>query len=220
MFFRKKDRRDESEELLRNLAEDIKRLGGQFQALRETQRDILQEEGKEAEKRMRRQAESLEDLLEEFQEAREEQETAQRLLKDCECRERELLAMASFGREQMQLLEAQILKDSSMNREKRDAWAEQFAILNQEYRKRMCACGMEEVGAVGERLDYDIHEVLALVKPEEAQQSGTVAEVFCRGRYYHGRLIKKAQVAAYRKTDGEESVGAGNGSKAEGQEYR
>lgn len=220
MFFRKKERWDENDKIIRGLEANINQINVSLNELKKSlgeepwgdlwqeMRNELQEGRREEEKWIRRQSESFEDLLEELQEEGAENRAAERLLKEYEQREQRLLALVSSQREQMELLERQIRKDTSQSEEKRAAWDKQFDVMNREAQKFMRACEMEEVGMAGEPLDYDMHEVLALVDTEDEQQAGTVAEVFCRGRYYRGRLLKKAQVAAFkRRTNAENDIG-------------
>lgn len=215
MLFGRKERQDENDKVIRRLEANINEINGSLNELRkslgeepwgnlrEALREELQEGRRVDEKWIRRQSESFEDLLEELQEEQAGKRATERLLKEYEQREQQLLALASSQREQMELLERQIRKDTSQSAEKRSAWDKQFDVMNREAQKLMRACGMEEVGMAGEPLDYDLHEVLALVDTEDGRQDGTVAEVFCRGRFYRGHLLKKAQVAVYRKQEGQ-----------------
>lgn len=215
MLFGRKERQDENDKVIRRLEANINEINGSlnylrkslgeepWENLREALREELQEGRRVDEKWIRRQSESFEDLLEELQEEQAGKRATERLLKEYEQREQQLLALAGSQREQMELLERQIRKDTSQSAEKRSAWDKQFDVMNREAQKFMRACGMEEVGMAGEPLDYDLHEVLALVDTEDGRQDGTVAEVFCRGRFYRGHLLKKAQVAVYRKQEGQ-----------------
>lgn len=215
MLFGRKERQDENDKVIRRLEANINEINGSlndlrkslgeepWESLREALREELQEGRRVDEKWIRRQSESFEDLLEELQEEQAGKRATERLLKEYEQREQQLLALAGSQREQMELLERQIRKDTSQSAEKRSAWDKQFDVMNREAQKFMRACGMEEVGMAGEPLDYDLHEVLALVDTEDGRQDGTVAEVFCRGRFYRGHLLKKAQVAVYRKQEGQ-----------------
>lgn len=215
MLFGRKERQDENDKVIRRLEANINEINGSlndlrkslgeepWKNLREALREELQEGRRVDEKWIRRQSESFEDLLEELQEEQAGKRATERLLKEYEQREQQLLALTGSQREQMELLERQIRKDTSQSAEKRSAWDKQFDVMNREAQKFMRACGMEEVGMAGEPLDYDLHEVLALVDTEDGRQDGTVAEVFCRGRFYRGHLLKKAQVAVYRKQEGQ-----------------
>lgn len=219
MLFGRKERQDENDKVIRRLEANINEINGSLndlrkslgedswgnlrEVLREALREELQEGRRVDEKWIRRQSESFEDLLEELQEEQAGKRATERLLKEYEQREQQLLALAGSQREQMELLERQIRKDTSQSAEKRSAWDKQFDVMNREAQKLMRACEMEEVGMAGEPLDYDMHEVLALVDTEDGRQDGTVAEVFCRGRFYRGHLLKKAQVAVYRKQEGQ-----------------
>lgn len=207
MFFGKRQQWNKQEERMHQLETKINEIGGILNALKEYLREEpwekmqkeLQEARREDEKWIRRQSESFEDLLEELQETRTEQSVAERLVKEYELREQRLLTLIGSQREQLELLERQIQKDHSQSGEKREAWTKQFDVMNREAWKLMRSCNLAETGAVGEPLDYEIHEVLELVNTEEDHLAGTIAEVFCRGRFYGDRLLKKAQVAVYKK---------------------
>lgn len=203
MFFRKK-KQEENAEALRQLETDINQIGQTLETFKEELKEELRQGRKEEEKWLRRQSESFEDLLEEMQEEKESRNAERRLLQEAEQREQALLAMVCCGREQLELLERQITKDGAMSGDKREAWSRQFEVMRRETQKYMRSCGMEEVGNVGEPLDYDIHEVLSLTETKEEGKAGTVAEVFSCGMIYRGRLMKKAQVAAYRMNQEEE----------------
>ena len=133
-----------------------------------------------------------------MEEEKESQQSERRLLEEAEQREQALLAMVCCGRERLELLERQITKDSALGGDKQEAWSRQFDVMRREAQKYMRSCGMEDVGNAGEPLDYDIHEVLELTETKEEGKAGMVVELFSCGRIYRGRLMKKAQVAAYR----------------------
>ena len=63
----------------------------------------------------------------------------------------------------------------------------------------MGPCALEETGEPGERVDFERHEVLSVVETEDDGADSSVAEVFSPGCIYHGEVIKRAQVAAYRR---------------------
>ncbi|MBI4450257.1 nucleotide exchange factor GrpE [Candidatus Uhrbacteria bacterium] len=53
--------------------------------------------------------------------------------------------------------------------------------------------GVEPVGAVGDRVDYLLHEVVG-TRAEEGKEAGTILEVAQIGYTMHGRLLRPARV--------------------------
>lgn len=145
----------------------------------------------ETEKQLRRQSVSFEDLLDEFQTQKEGQEKEK-------TQENALVTLACICREHLELLESQIRKDTSLPEEKRIAWENQFALLDKECQKQMMLCGMTETGKIGEEADYRFYEILSTADTADARLSGTVAEVYAKGRIYQGKVWKKARVAVYK----------------------
>lgn len=145
----------------------------------------------ETEKQLRRQSVSFEDLLDEFQTQKEEQEKEK-------TQENALVTLACICREHLELLENQIRKDTSLPEEKRIAWENQFALLDKECQKQMMLCGMTETGKIGEEADYRFYEILSTTDTTDARLSGTVAEVYAKGRIYQGKVWKKARASVYK----------------------
>lgn len=145
----------------------------------------------ETEKQLRRQSVSFEDLLDEFQTQKDEQE------KD-KTQENALVTLACICREHLELLENQIRKDISLPEEKRTAWENQFGLLDKECQQQMKLCGIVETGKIGEEADYRFYEILSTKDTADTELSGTVAEVYAKGRIYQGKVWKKAQVAVYK----------------------
>ena len=135
---------------------------------------------------------SFEDFLDEFQEQKEGQENAKN-------RENAWIALVCTCRRQLELIEKQILKDTSLTKEKRGAWESQFALMDRECQKQMKLCGLEEFGAVGEEADYRLYDILSTAESKTTDDFGTVAEVYARGHIYQGTVIEKAQACAYKE---------------------
>lgn len=220
MFGRKKklqnDRDRELEEVLRGCKEWMQREKEEaqgrrkdeekrFQALERQleERDAVLREMKEKwnawEKAFGRQSDSLENLLDELDElgenSRQESILAQEL-KEERKREKALLDLACFCREQMDLTSRYLKKEPG--------WADQCRMMEQEAERYLRAANLQETGRKGETVDYDIHEVLKAVATPEKELAGTVAEVYRRGRIWQGQVISRAQVAAYRFEGGTE----------------
>lgn len=170
----------------------------------------LEERQKELERQIRRQSDSFEDLLEEIQEERGREEELREERRGYHQKEQALIALLILCREQMELLEKQIQKDESMEGEKLAAWQRQFHAMAQERKRLMRPCGMEETGQEGEKVDYEIHEVLSVEETTDGEKADTVVQVYSRGFVQGGHVIKKAKVAAYRQTGGKGGAGEEN----------
>jgi len=159
----------------------------------------LDEHQGELKKQVRRQSDSFEDLLEEIQAQREQQDCFNKEKREFQQKEHAMLALVVCCREQMELLRQRIAGDSSMDEGRRRAWSQQFELMNQETARLMRPCGLEEVGTVGEAVDYEIHEVLSVTDTEDESKANLVAEVYSPGLLQAGHVVKKARVAAYKQ---------------------
>ena len=108
-----------------------------------------------------------------------------------------MLAVIVCCRELMGLLRQQIAKYNSIADDKKKEWEKQFEIMNRETTRFMRPCGLEEVGIVGEEVNYDIHEILSVIETESEEEANTVAEVYSQGLLSGGHVIKKAKVVVY-----------------------
>jgi len=154
----------------------------------------LAESREENSKLLRRQSGSLEDILEELQcqsAAREEEKA----LRD---REKELVELCCLLAGQKEMILKQLLAKGLLPEEVREGWKRQAELMEQETAGLERKCTFQRIGACGEKVDYDCHEILAVHPAAREKQGGTVAEVFSEGYVYRGHVIKKAQVAAYR----------------------
>ncbi len=209
MLFHRKHQENEALQTVKTLT---RHLSGQIEELKAlslshsekldnlcSKTDGIENDRAEMQKLMRRQTGSFEDLLEEFQDQMAQTQRYEQLLKEAKAREQALLSLICCCREQMDLTAGQISRDETMDPHKKQAWQEQFRLMEQEDVRLMALCAMEETGVVGEPVDYGIHEVLKAIDTNDDSLAGTVAEVCCRGRIYGGNVLKKAIITAYRK---------------------
>lgn len=200
--FKQFETRWEEEYKVRQEIEELsKRQEGIWDALSEKM-GLLAETVKDSEKQIRRQSESFEDLLDELQERQKGKERLERLAEEGEQREKALLSLVNCCRNQMELFEQQFRGDSVFSEDQRTAWREQIQMMGYETEKAMKQCGMEEVGTEGAPVDYDTCQILEVIETKDQHLAGTIAKVYHRGRIYHGRVLVKAQVAAYKKEKG------------------
>ncbi len=155
--------------------------------------DRLEELRKESDRQLKRHSEAIEDMLEEnkAQEAAVEQYEHQ--IREAEKRENALLSLVCQYQEDFSLLEAKLGVSGSDQ-----GWAEQFALFRRALAGELKQCAMEETGAPGEAVDYRCHEILEVVDTDEEGLDNTVARMYRPGCIYHGQVVRKAQVAAYK----------------------
>lgn len=216
MFFGKK--MGELADHLEHLQEDVKILLKRQEQWADSVESRLQGFGQEMgeyRKQFHRQSQSVEDLLDEvtgqqeqwgtFIKGQQEQwDSFERERQEQKRREDALVSLVSVEREQIRLLEKMVLGAVGSDETARNAWENQFRLMEEESKRAMLPCAMEETGTVGEKADYSLHEVKKVVDTQEKGRDGVIAEVYSPGRLYCGRLLKKADVAVYRFREGEE----------------
>lgn len=196
---------DKLDDMEKKLGPLLKMCTGGFQ---ESVNRIERLEGvsKDGVRQLKNQAQALEDTLDGLQEQQEMlagmcrrmEEFSQGYRKEAACREETLLSLVECYAEQLKLLENGVLEAFQENEEARKAWQQQFAALEDTLKAKLRVCAIEETGAVGEKVDYSLHEILNVVPAAELELNGKVARVYSPGLLYHGKVVKKAQVAAYK----------------------
>lgn len=154
--------------------------------------DELREDSQKNQKDIKRLSRTIEDFLDELQEDREQIQEEKERQRETSAREDKLLELVQLYHEQMELLEQWIYKEGN------GAWRQQYDMLKGQVEAEKSVCAIETVGKAGERVDYRLHEVIEAVETDMAEQEGTVAQVYQHGILYHGQVIKKAKVQAYR----------------------
>lgn len=146
-------------------------------------------------------SDSVEDFLDSMQEEEKGQRQSQQMLEDAGKREQKLLELVQLYQQQMELFEQWI---TGQNREAgetaREAWQQQYAMLKGQIQAESTLCAIELTGVSGEPVDYRLHEVLQAVEPDSREQEGKIDKVYSQGMLYHGTIIRKARVTAYRKS--------------------
>ena len=146
-------------------------------------------------------SDSVEDFLDSMQEEEKGQRQPQQMLEDAGKREQKLLELVQLYQQQMELFEQWI---TGQNREAgetaREAWQQQYAMLKGRIQTESTLCAIELTGVSGEPVDYRLHEVLQAVEPDSREQEGKIDKVYSQGMLYHGTVIRKARVTAYRKS--------------------
>ncbi len=200
------------EKLRKALEEDLKKT--MEEALKKTMEEELKknmEEGfgkhleekleqnrEENGKLLRRQSGSLEDILEELQRQGEDKENVKKQLQEIRDRENALVELCCVLSGQKEMILRQLLAEGALPENVRAGWRQQAELMEQEAEKYERQCAFGKIGECGEKVDYECHQILSVCAAAVEEQSGTVAQVYASGYSYHGQIIKKAQVCAYK----------------------
>lgn len=170
---------------------DLDQLARQMNALDGRMSDM--------EKSQKRQSQCVEDFLDEVQEQTEEEKALCARVKEAQEREECLLSIVCCYQEQLHLMRRQIMEEHREDGDRAAAWEEQFRFMEEDADGRMRAGAMEQTGRTGEPVDFVLHEVLRAIDTEDENLGNRVAGVFRPGCIYHGKVVRKAQVSAYRR---------------------
>ena len=173
----------------------------------EQQLETLSGRMDEFQKMQKKQMQSFEDFLDEEQERADRGEALRERAQECEAREKNLLVLIGSYQEQLHLLRRQMREEFQADSSKASAWEKQFEIVDEGLRRQMYACALEQTGKEMELVDFNCHQILKVIDTEDAELDNRVAAVFSPGCIYHGKIIKKSQVAAYRR------INDGNGNR-------
>lgn len=150
---------------------------------------------KDNSRQLKRYSEAIEDMLDEnkAQEALSEQ-YEQKVREDAE-REKSLLSLICCYQEELNLIEEKL---STTDTQAGEGWMEQMALFRKTLKTELKQCAIEETGISGEAIDYKYHEILDVIDTEKTELDNTVARTYRPGLIYHGKVVRKAQIAAYR----------------------
>lgn len=182
------------------VTEAFRQQSQEFAQQRDAQTTFFNEMAEKNQKSIRRLSDTVEDFLDTLQEEDEEQRQSQHNLQVVKNQEQNLLELLGLYQQQMELFEQWITGQDETNEVTREAWKQQYSILKGKILTESSLCAIEYIGVTGELVDYRLHEVLQAVDPELREQEGTVAKVYSQGILYQGTVIRKARVAAYRKS--------------------
>lgn len=201
---RQKEEREELKNVLAELRqEQADVLKGQTEALREFGRELAacreqtELSGRETERQLKRHSEAIEDLLEEQSAQDAVIERYEHQIREAGERENKLLSLLCRYQEETWLIEEKL---RGMDRQHAEDWSEQLALFKKSLGSELRQCAIEETGRPGEPVDYRYHEILDAEDTEKPELDGRVAYCYRPGCIYHGRVVTKAQVRAYRNT--------------------
>lgn len=78
-----------------------------------------------------------------------------------------------------------------------EAFRAAFELIQRKLRKDLEAAGLERIEPVGVLFDPMLHDAVAVVAPESAEQDHTVKATFQTGYRYKGSVIRPARVQVY-----------------------
>lgn len=175
----------------REQTEALRELGRELEACREQ----IGLSGKDTERQLKRHSEAIEDLLEERGAQEAVIERYEHQIREAGEREDMLLALLCRYQEETRLIEEKLW---DMDQQHAEAWSGQLALFKKALESELRKCAIEETGKPGESVDYRYHEILDAEDTEKPELDGRVAYCYKPGCIYHGRVVTKAQVRAYR----------------------
>ena len=187
------------------VAEAFMRQKQELSRMQEEQQKHFDEQMKEQLEKNHKAVRGLSDSVEDFLDSMQEEEERQRQLhqqqEEARKRKQKLLELVQLYQQQMELFEQWITGQPQETGEAaRKAWQQQYAMLKGKIQAESMLCAIELTGVSGEPVDYRLHEVLQAVEPASREQEGKIDRVYSQGMLYHGTVIRKARVTAYRKS--------------------
>lgn len=210
MFFRWKKTEQESED---NKWKEIKKkLDSLLEELKEGKKTLIQNEVKEKEwfeeikkelkeewkkeiqglgTEVRKHNMTLEDTLDELEQQSEEETESRKQLRQIEKERDQLLGLVGA-------YEEQIWSMRNFVGEQNEMFLNQMKLMERVLQGNRMPCGITLIAEMEGQVDYRLYEVIEAVDTTEAEKDRTIARIYSPGYLYHGKVIRKAKVAAYR----------------------
>lgn len=185
-FFKKKqEEAARQENFHQQTLEEIKKLHGEL--------TIIMEKEEQNKKEIKRHNMAMEDFIEAVSEAQENKDASERQIVLLEGRNQAYLNFICCCQEQMELMHRTILgMDSS------EETRHQLKKIDEILRNNGLQCGLAVTGNVGDKADYRYCEIIQVRDTDEDLLDGTVSLVYRHGLVADGKVIRMAQVEAYR----------------------
>ncbi len=159
-------------------------------------RELADVSGKNTGRQLMRLSDAIEDLLDERKATESAVELYERQIKENAEREKALIDLVCRYQEEINLIEERL---ANIEQSYAKEWLEQLSLFEHSLETALRHCAIEKTGIVGEVVDYQYHETLDVQETEKAELNGTVAYCYKNGCVYHGKVITKAQIRAYRR---------------------
>lgn len=137
---------------------------------------------------------AIEDLLDEWNEKESEENSVKEQIQEYKNNERHLLELFEVYEEQFFSI-----KRFAINT-KEEAFTEQLSLMKKNLEHYQKLCGITIIEQCGVEVDYDLHEVLEVIDTHDPSKDKIIADIYRYGYLYKGKVMKKAQVAAYHIT--------------------
>ncbi len=180
------------------LHDSIERLSGLQESFMTQQAENIESLGKtvrELTSGLRKHDMSLEDLLETIEQASAKDQTLNEALHEEKARSASLVSLLMAYHDAMFSLRSVLQKND-------ETWAEQFRLIDGQLQGQLAKSGLEILSGTGVSVDYDLHEVMSVRETGDKQKNATIAEVYTCGYVYLGKVLRKAQIVAYRYVEG------------------
>ena len=136
---------------------------------------------------------AIEDLLDEWEEKVSDEKNVKEQFQEYEHREQQFLKLFETYQEQFWNIKHFAGKDKDT-----DDWAAQISLMEKNLEHYQKLCGISIIGQCGIEVDYDLHEVLEAIDTNDPSKDKKIADIYRCGYLYQGKVMKKAQVSAYR----------------------
>jgi hypothetical protein len=147
---------------------------------------------------------AIEDLLDSWEELQEKQkeetralsaaltETAARQDKEARGREKALLELAMKAHDLFFGFQRAAAEAGS------ETWNRQLALAELKLAEARLPASFQVIDKAGVPICFAVHEVVSVIPTQDAAQDRLIAEVYACGYVYMGRVLRKAQVSAWR----------------------
>ena len=161
---------------------------------------------------------AIEDLLDSWEELQEKQkeetralssalaETAAKEQKEAQEREKVLLELLMDAHDLLYGLQRAAADAGA------EAWSRQLALAEQKLTEAGLPSGFQVVDKTGIPVSFAVHEVTEALPAPEPTLNHLIAEVYACGYVFRGRVLRKARVSVWRRTDGVSQENAGGAS--------
>ncbi len=138
---------------------------------------------------------AIEDMLDEWEDWQSDEKGTRQRLRELEENEKRLLRL-------IEAYEQQFWGLKRFAAGKDEIWSEQVSLMEKNLEQHQKLCGIQLIEDTEGKVDYGLHEVIKAEITSDPALDKQIASIYSRGYLYKGKVMKKAQVAAYRVEKG------------------
>lgn len=194
MLFHKKDKENTAlKEMAGRLLSVEQKLAGLEQKLLAGQADVqvLQQETQQFGKEIKKHNVAVENLLDDLEQKMEEEQTVKELRTEREKERENFLSLFEVYQEHFWQMK-------NFAKDRNEALYKQLAMMEKNMQNSQNFCGITVTGEEGEKVDYDMYEVVEAVETTDISKDKKVARIYGPGYLYQGKVKKRAKAAVYR----------------------